>query len=505
MVLSNRKTTVKIIKVLSSKKSLLTSIYIIKNFFNLKKILNTYIYINLYYLMQHYFSKKKESNRLDITDLPLITIDGYDSKDFDDAIYAKQVNKNYALFISISDVSYYVSENSYLDKKAYEICNSIYMHQKVLPMFPDFLSSNLCSLKPNKKRLSILCEILLSERGEILKYEFHKTIMKSRMDFNYNEISKILMLQKDHSKGLYKNLYNLVNLLYKISNILKTRKKKNNTIEFFKNETEMRFSILGKLEKIGPIKKKSSYKIVEEFMILANLLVSNFLSKNNIPFIKRIHEPPSKKKSILLNKFVSLINKKVKNKIYRYFNIKFYTKIVNFIKHKPIFFIFQNILLNAFEKAVYNVKKDGHFGLDINSYTHFTSPIRRYSDLIIHRIVKCYLASSSHKYSTKFLSYIGKDCSLYEIKTNKLNKKIKFNLISIFFKKNISKYYEARIVDIQKFGFIINISDIGIYGLISNKYMFKCNKKRIFKINDKIDIKLLYIQEEKEIINFFII
>jgi len=244
--------------------------------------------------------------------------------------------------------------------------------------------------------------------------------------------------------------------------------------------------------------------MVEEFMIVSNLLVSKFLKKNKLYFISRNHQPPTKKKSVLINKFIFFLRQKSNTESLKYFTINFYLKIMRIMKSTPGFIIFQSILLNAFEKAIYNNMPDGHFGLNVSNYTHFTSPIRRYSDLVIHRIVKFFLNEKKIKYNKVFLKNISESCSSNEIKICRIDKKIKYFFIFEFFIRNINKIYDANIVDINKFAFIIFISQTDTYGLISNFHIYKQKKLKKYKINEKIEVKLLYINEVKAILNFHI-
>lgn len=440
--------------------------------------------------------------------MPFLTIDGHDSEDFDDAIYVyNQRNKEYLIFICISDVSYYIKTNSYLDKKAYEICNSIYLPQLVFPMFPEFLSNDICSLSPNERKLGILCQIKIKEKGSIIGYEYHKVIIESKMDFNYSEIKHIIT--ETYYKNLaYKNLRKLLKNINDIKNIIKVIRKAGSNINFNSDEIQIHFNKFGSIDNISRKEQFVSHSIIEEFMILANLLVSKFLEKKNFLFIKRRHDPPYKKKSVVFNKIMCLSNDIFRIKIFRYWSLRFYLKLASHAKKTLSFFILQKVILKMLEKASYDTLKNGHFGLNLQLYTHFTSPIRRYSDLIIHRIIKCFLENLKNNYNVILLSQLSRRFSLYEIKTSRIHKKIKFFIVGKYLLKNLNKVHEAVIIDIKKFGVIIKIKNLEIYGLINNIYKKYFTEKNIFcKLRKKkiIRVKVLYINEVKEIINFFIV
>ncbi|MBP8016912.1 VacB/RNase II family 3'-5' exoribonuclease, partial [Candidatus Gracilibacteria bacterium] len=358
--------------------------------------------------------------RKDLKNEFIITIDGEDAKDLDDAIGVKKLpNGNYELGVHIADVSHYVKEGGFLDKEALLRGTSIYLPDRVIPMLPNELSNNLCSLNPNEPKFTLSAILEIGKDGKIIKRKVEETLIKSKARMTYNEVAEILK-GKECSKQLKEiitNSYDLYKIIYK-------RRKIEGKVEFDFGETKIKIGKNGEVVDVFKIQRNDAHKIIEEFMIIANEEVSKIFSELKIPFLYRTHEKPSladmeKLKDILLPYSIKLNTNNVSSLEISH--------IIDSLKGKPYEYSVSKQILKAMAKAKYLPFAIGHFGLSLKYYSHFTSPIRRYPDLQIHRIIKKYLHGNLPKYKIKLytsqLGRISKKCSKNEEKAEEIENK----------------------------------------------------------------------------------
>ena len=340
-------------------------------------------------------SKDEIAKRRDLRDLPIITIDGEDAKDLDDAVYVEKLkNGNYRLIVSIADVSYYVPEGSMLDEEAYKRGNSVYLVDRVLPMFPKELSNGICSLNPNEDKLTFTCEMEITPEGKIVDSDTYKAVIKTARRMTYTAVNKIISGDEEAVRE-YSDIKDMVMTMLELSRIIRELKHKRGSIDFDLAEIKLVLGEDGKVKYIKNRDRGESERIIEDFMIAANENVAEKLFWLEIPSIYRTHEKPDPERIRNLNETLS----KFKYRIHSAEEIhpKQFQQIIEDSKEKGINLLVHKMILMSLKQAKYTVDNLGHFGLASGYYTHFTSPIRRYSDLMVHRILNSVL----HGYPSK--------------------------------------------------------------------------------------------------------
>ena len=396
-------------------------------------------------------------NRKDLRNLDIITIDGSDAKDLDDAVYVEKIETGYKLFVSIADVSYYVKENTELDMEALKRGNSIYLVDRVIPMLPQKLSNNLCSLNPNEDKLTFTVEMELDSKGKVIKNDFYKSVIKSKYRMTYENVNKIF--EKNEESEEYKNLYDkyrkiddmLKNML-ELSKIIRNNKKRRGSIDFELPEIKVDLDENKAVKDIILRSRGEAERIIEDFMVIANETVAEKLFWEEIPAIYRVHEDPDKAKIQALNETLIKFGYSIKG-LEEIHPGKF-QNIIERTTGLPEGYLIHKLILRAMQRARYANKNLGHFGLASKYYLHFTSPIRRYSDLIVHRMLgrsieKFMSAKEKTKYTADF-EVIAKSISRTERVADKLEEdSIKIKLIE-YMKDKIGEVYVARLSGMNK-------------------------------------------------------
>ena len=402
------------------------------------------------------FSDELE-NRKDLRHLDIITIDGSDAKDLDDAVYVEKTEDGYKLFVSIADVSYYVRENTELDTEALKRGNSIYLVDRVIPMLPRKLSNNLCSLNPNEDKLTFTVEMDLDKRGKVIKNDFYKSVIKSKYRMTYENVNTIL--EKDEDLEEYRNLYDkyrkidemLKNML-ELSKIIRSNKKRRGSIDFELPEIKVVLDENKAVKDIVLRSRGEAERIIEDFMVIANETVAEKLFWEEIPAIYRVHEDPDKAKVQALNE--TLIKFGYSLKGLEEIHPGKFQNIIERTTGLPEGYLIHKLILRAMQRARYANKNLGHFGLASKYYLHFTSPIRRYSDLIVHRMLgrsieKFMSEKEKAKYGANFEA-IASSISRTERVADKLEEdSVKIKLIE-YMQDKIGQVYVARLSGMNK-------------------------------------------------------
>ena len=402
------------------------------------------------------FSDELE-NRKDLRHLDIITIDGSDAKDLDDAVYVEKTEDGYKLFVSIADVSYYVRENTELDTEALKRGNSIYLVDRVIPMLPQKLSNNLCSLNPNEDKLTFTVEMDLDKRGKVIKNDFYKSVIKSKYRMTYENVNTIL--EKDKDLEEYRNLYDkyrkidemLKNML-ELSKIIRSNKKRRGSIDFELPEIKVVLDENKAVKDIVLRSRGEAERIIEDFMVIANETVAEKLFWEEIPAIYRVHEDPDKAKVQALNE--TLIKFGYSLKGLEEIHPGKFQNIIERTTGLPEGYLIHKLILRAMQRARYANKNLGHFGLASKYYLHFTSPIRRYSDLIVHRMLgrsieKFMNEKEKAKYGANFEA-IASSISRTERVADKLEEdSVKIKLIE-YMQDKIGQVYIARLSGMNK-------------------------------------------------------
>ena len=401
--------------------------------------------------------------RKDLRHLPLVTIDGEDAKDFDDAVYCKSNMGGWELYVAIADVSHYVKIESALEKEARLRGNSVYFQAKVIPMLPEVLSNSLCSLKPHKDRLSIVCKIHLTRQGQINRYQFYEAVVHSHARLTYNQVAAMLRGEQTKNQEILPDIKNLYELYQKLSKQRTTR----GAIEFDTIETRIEFDQKGKIKRILPVIRNEAHRMIEECMLLANVTASHFLQEKNIPTLYRVHEGPDEQKLHDLKQFLRAFGLRLTggNKP----TSMDYTNLLLRIKKRPDARLLQTVMLRSLRQAIYTPENAGHFGLSYEHYCHFTSPIRRYPDLIVHRGIQYVLQKQSSKkfyYEGQTLMSLGEHCSMTERRADRATRDAVDWLKCEYMLNKVGKTFDGRIVDVTGFGVFVELDKIYVEGLV---------------------------------------
>ena len=401
-----------------------------------------------------FFDKRK-----DLTKVPLVTIDGADAKDFDDAIHCTETNSSYILSVAIADVAALVCPGTALDEEAIKRGTSIYFPSKVIPMLPEKISNDLCSLVPFKDRNAVVCEMVFSFEGNLNGYNFFEAKIKSHKRMTYKEVDEVLK----NNSGLEKNINFSLVALSKLTRILLNKRQERQALEIEAQEPFLKTNEFGDVEEIVLPKRMFSHQMVEESMLAANVCAANFMHKHYESGIYRIHEEPDETKLDALKNFFSLKGFKgsfKKDALGLLSQCLEYTKVQNINKS------LQTVVLQSLKRAEYSTKEKGHFGLQIDRYSHFTSPIRRYPDLITHRLIKNALNKNKVSFDKEYMEEICSDLSDLERIAEKSSRQVTQQMICYYLKNYVGKEFNTIVTGVTDFGLFAEIEGFYVSGLI---------------------------------------
>ncbi len=406
--------------------------------------------------------------REDLRDLPFITIDGEDAKDFDDAIYCEKNGKQgWHLYVAIADVSHYVQPNNALDEEARLRGNSVYFPHRVIPMLPFSLSAGLCSLKPDVDRLALVCKATLTPAGKIRQFEFFQAVIHSHARLTYKKAAKMLVDDDRILQMQYSAVFPHLKEAYALFNVLHKNRQVRGALELDMPETKILFDKDKKIRKIVSQERNDAHRLIEEFMLIANVSAAQFLEKHHMPTLYRVHASPD---SLNLQTFRQFLNAK---------GLKLsgkddpqpidYANVLNAITDRSDADLIKMVLLRSLSQAVYQPENIGHFGLAYDSYTHFTSPIRRYPDLLVHRAIKHILQgnqSDTFSLSNDDMGEFGSHCTMTEKRADEATRDVVDWLKCEFMRDKIGQKFSGTIVSVMGFGLFVSLQEIYIEGLI---------------------------------------
>ncbi|MEW5893011.1 MAG: ribonuclease R [Pseudomonadota bacterium] len=400
--------------------------------------------------------------REDVRHLPLVTIDGEDARDFDDAVYCESLGRSgYKLYVAIADVSHYVRPGEPLDRDAYERGTSVYFPRRVIPMLPEELSNGLCSLNPQVDRLCMMCEMEITGTGSIKHYRFYPAVMHSKARLTYNLVWSWLSNEAKPDKEQAWLLPHLQDLYKLFKTLLKARWVRG-AIDFETVETKMVFDAQGKIQAIVPSTRNDAHRVIEECMLAANVCASDFLQQRKHPALYRIHEGPTPEKLKALHEFLAEFGLYLGGGDEPH--AKDYAELLNRIKGRPDEQLLQTVMLRSLQQAVYSPNNVGHFGLAYESYTHFTSPIRRYPDLLVHRAIKACL--NNEQYQPGNWEAIGLHCSATERRADEASRDVVNWLKCYYMQDRIGEEYDGVISGVTGFGIFVALNDVFVEGLV---------------------------------------
>ena len=465
-------------------------------------------------------SKEELIGRKDLTDKIIFTIDGDDTKDIDDAISLEYKNGNYLLGVHIADVSYYVKEGSPLNEDAYKRGTSAYLADTVIPMLPHKLSNGICSLNENVIRLTQSCMMEIDKKGNIVDYDIFESYIKSSKRMTYKNVNMILK-ENIVPKG-YEKFADTLKDMNNLAHILRNKLERRGYINFDASEAKIICDDNGRAIDIQKRIQDEGEKLIEEFMIAANETVATAIYNMDLPFIYRVHDIPDEKKINDFIRLVSILGYKINGNIKDITPIKM-QKILNELKEKPEFEMLSTNLLRCMKKAKYQVENIGHFGLGSKCYTHFTSPIRRYPDLIVHRLLREYLYKHNididtiKKEETKLTS-IAMQSSDRELKAVEAEREVDDMKMAEYMETHIGEVYEGKISGLTNFGMFVELDNL-VEGLVhlstikEDYYTYNSDimaligqsTKKMYRLADKVTIKVVASNKTNKTIDFELI
>lgn len=454
--------------------------------------------------------------RMDLRHLPFVTIDGEDAKDFDDAVYCEPKSKGgWLLYVAIADVSYYVKPNTALDTEALNRGNSVYFPGNVIPMLPEILSNGLCSLNPHVDRLAMVCEMAISATGKITRYQFYEAVFKSQARLTYNEVYAMSVLEEAALQARFQNLLPHINNLFLIYHILHKARKERGAIDFDLPETKIIFGEGRKIERVIPLIRNDAHRLIEECMLCANICAALFLSKNEQPTLYRVHEGPSLEKLDDLRRFLGEMGLKLPGR--KIPAPRDYAKLLSMIAERPDAHVIQTVLLRSLSQAIYSVDNKGHFGLAFDAYTHFTSPIRRYPDLLVHRAIKHVLQHDNKvENSLPKMEKFGVHCSMTERRADDATREAVDWLKCEYMLDKVGDIFPGVISSVTSFGFFVELSEIYVEGLVhishlpNDYYQFDPTKMALigertgkrFRLGDLVTVQVARVDLDERKIDF---
>ncbi len=411
---------------------------------------------------------KDKQGRIDITDMKLVTIDGEDSRDFDDAVFAEPTKDGWKLVVAIADVSHYVKEGSDLDKDAILRGNSVYFPRRVVPMLPEALSNGLCSINPNVERLCMTCEMNISSEGELLDYKFYPAVMFSHARLTYTKVSLILEQDDDELTQEYFSVMDNLNALYDLYKALKAARIKRGVMDFDRIESQIIFNNKGKIDNIVARSRNDAHKLIEECMLMANQATAKFLADNDEDFLYRIHPKPTVEKVEATRQFLTAIGLTLEGGDQP--ESKHFAKVLESAKGRDDENIIKTVVLRTMKQAVYTPANEGHFGLAFEDYTHFTSPIRRYPDLLVHRAINRVLDKKKRKPSKKMVE-TGVHLSMTERRADDASRDVEQWLKCEYMRDKVGETFNGVISGVAGFGIFIELTDVFVEGMIAMRDM----------------------------------
>ncbi|MFZ2727727.1 MAG: ribonuclease R [Methylococcaceae bacterium] len=464
--------------------------------------------------------EKDKEGRMDLRDLPLVTIDGEDARDFDDAVYCKKTPKGWKLLVAIADVSHYVQIRSPLDEEAIRRSTSVYFPEQVIPMLPEILSNGLCSLKPNVDRLCMVCELLIDGEGKVSRSRFFDAVMRSQARLTYTEVAKIVVDGDKVVSQQYQSLLPHLKELYALYKVMRLAREQRGAMDFDTQETRIIFGENRKIEKIVPTIRNDAHKLIEEFMISANCAAARYLNAKKIPKLLRIHEGPSADKLLNLKTFLNELGLRLGGGTQP--TPLDYMQLIESIKERPDAHLIQTVLLRSLSQAVYSPDLKGHFGLAVDAYTHFTSPIRRYPDLLVHRAIRHCLQGKkpeSFVYGQPEMVLLGEHCSANERRADDATREVVSWLKCEYMLDKIGDVFDGIISAVTSFGFFVELKDCYVEGLvhISNlgqdyfhfdptSHQLKGERTNMrFRLGDNVKVKVVRVDLDEKKIDFELI
>lgn len=473
--------------------------------------------------------EQDKQHRVDLTHLPFVTIDGEDARDFDDAVYCEREGDHYRLWVAIADVSHYVAVGSALDAEATRRGNSVYFPERVVPMFPEVLSNGLCSLKPHVDRLAMVAELRVDTQGQVVETTFYEAVIHSHARLTYTQVGEVL--EQGWHDDVVPERYADILRLHGLYTVLRAARARRGAIDFETVETRIIFNEARKIEAITPVHRNDAHKLIEECMLAANVATAAFLEQAGVPALYRVHEGPSSTRLENLRAFLGELSLDLPGGDSPTPND--YQLVLAAIAEREDASIIQTMMLRSLSQAVYQPENGGHFGLHYAAYAHFTSPIRRYPDLLVHRAVRHLIRSRKlcnqvrrvpgakvlkkdliYPYTTADMATLGEQCSMTERRADDATREVDAWLKCEFLRDKVGEVYPGVIAAVTGFGIFVELQDLYIEGLVhisalpGDYYHFDQAKqrligehtRRVFQLGGSVSVKVARVDlDERKI------
>ncbi|MEC5344428.1 ribonuclease R [Brenneria populi] len=469
--------------------------------------------------------EEAKKGRVDLRKLPLVTIDGEDARDFDDAVYCeKKRGGGWRLWVAIADVSYYVRPNTPLDVEARARGTSVYFPSQVVPMLPEVLSNGLCSLNPQVDRLCMVCEMTVSAQGKLSSYKFYEGLMSSHARLTYTKVWSILQGDAE-LRERYKPLVGGLEELHSMYRMLDQARETRGGIAFETEEAKFIFNAERRIERVESVVRNDAHKLIEECMILANISAAKFVEKNEEPALFRVHDRPSEDHVLALRSVLGELGLTLKGGMKP--QPKDYAALMEEVADRPDSEMLQTMLLRSMKQAVYDPENRGHFGLALSSYGHFTSPIRRYPDLALHRSIKYLLSSRNARWTPtggwhsdmNEMLQLGVHCSMTERRADEATRDVADWLKCDFMQDHVGEVFSGIISSVTGFGFFVRLNDLFIDGLVhvsslDNDYYRYDNigqrligesRGQVYRLGDEVEIRVEAVHMDERNIDFALV
>ena len=452
------------------------------------------------------------AGREDLRGIELVTIDGETARDFDDAVYCEKTKEGFRLIVAIADVSHYVRDGDALDAEARERGNSVYFPRRVIPMLPERLSNGLCSLNPEVERLCMACDMAIGPKGQIGKYRFYPAVMRSRARLTYTAVAAALANPQGEAARALRGLLPRLQVLDQLFRALLKAREERGAIDFETIETQFIFDQGNRLLRIDRVERNDAHRIIEECMLAANVCSSDFLSSREHPALYRVHEGPTPVKLKSLREFLKGFGLQLAGGDKP--TAKHYAKLLETVRKRPDVQLLQTVLLRSLQQAQYSPENVGHFGLAYEHYTHFTSPIRRYPDLLIHRSIKAVLAGGRYKPGN--WADLGAHCSQTERRADEATREVASWLKCYYMRDRVGEEFEGSVSAVTGFGIFVALDDFYVEGLVhiselgQDYFQFDATRHQLvgdrtrkqFRLADRVRVKIARVDLETSRIDF---
>ncbi len=410
-------------------------------------------------------SEDAKKGRVDLRDVNLVTIDGADARDFDDAVYAEPSGKGYRLIVAIADVSHYVEPDSPIDKQAIQRGTSVYFPDRVVPMIPEVLSNGLCSLNPKVDRLCMVCEMRVGPDGKVSRSKFYDGVMRSKARLTYSQVNLFLTGQKQH--GVPKAVQDDVKNLHEVYRLFASNRRKRGAVELDIPQTRIEVGKDGAVKGISAVPRNDAHRLIEECMIAANVQAAKYLRKNRIGALYRVHAKPDPDRFDELRLYLVSLGLKVPHP--DHVQPRDFAKMAEQVSSRKDAAAIYMAMLRSMSHAEYTPKNIGHFGLALDAYAHFTSPIRRYPDLMVHRAIRHLVHGGkprAFRYNARRMEQLGTITSAHERRAEEATREVEAWLKCQYMEQRVGQDYPGIITGVTNFGLFVQIPELQIDGLV---------------------------------------